>query len=84
METDDTYITRFPQYCRTCRGAGNIEQANVPDPSITDCDDCLAQGNCPRCGKTFERWALAIWRPCAFCGWYRDDPLRALPSAQLL
>lgn len=67
------YETLWPGYCHTCHGEGfQTWPATWEDPGSSDpCDDCLGQGNCPRCGHHHENeaWNCDTNDLCEACGW---------------
>lgn len=65
------YEARWPDYCRTCHGAGCIYEYNYPyEPDWTDSCFCLDEGRCPRCGVRAldERGTV-----CYSCMWVFSD-----------
>jgi hypothetical protein len=69
-----SWVKRYPDYCRMCKGFGQHEC----DAYSLPCKDCVEKGLCARCGKpglTCENRGDESTGegPCSFCGWdYKD------------
>jgi predicted RNA-binding Zn-ribbon protein involved in translation (DUF1610 family) len=78
-----TWINLWPNYCKTCSGAGASYSTYDPSPagvslspgSMVDveiCPDCAEKGICSRCGEPV--WDPDdIEYPCPKCGWDGKD-----------
>ena len=78
------YLEAWPDYCRTCNGAGQFETHDSVDygsttvdlPGQEPCEECSGKGVCPRCGKEIpedhEFWMVGD--PCPHCefAWGRE------------
>lgn len=91
QEVHDSWIARFPNYCKTCNSTGVITspgdlvdygstRVHLPD-DVDPCEDCTEQGKCPRCGEVvsytddFDKPA-----PCPHCGFkWGEDPDDFMP-----
>lgn len=75
----DAYAEKWPNYCKTCEGAGGRSYSYDPSPSgvglsagwfteFDPCRDCVEKGVCPRCAA---KWTDAENPPevCPACGW---------------
>jgi len=88
----EIWEARWPNYCRTCEGAGASFESYDPSPAgvslspgtMTDvsiCPDCAEKGICSRCGK--QAWDPEkddCSPPCPHCGWDGKDCLPAAPE----
>lgn len=71
------YERDYPKYCKDCKGKGG-HIALSPDVHFWDCEKCIGQGICPRCG---EQALDEIQRKCNNCEWDRgDSEHRGLPE----
>ena len=51
------YKWRWPSYCRTCMGAGEIPYTEAIRVLGSDpCPDCAEKGKCPRCGSNLVEY----------------------------
>lgn len=81
------FEARYPGYCRTCGGTGELRYIENGAPHgagywpmlmIELCEDCM--GRCPRCGYTPTDWTEAQWdrfydgmEPCPVCGFIHGE-----------
>ena len=83
------YEQDWPNYCKECGGWGgesHVELVGEPGgPNAyqdvwDDCDKCVGEGKCPRCGAELFKDAGEMWNelfqdwlegmtPCPACGW---------------
>lgn len=75
------FFRRWPKACRTCDGEGGASSPGYfnpfsgacEDPSFTECPDCLAISQCPRCGNQLDdTWFDSLsgsLTPCPHCNW---------------
>lgn len=87
MAAREAWIKLWPNYCKTCGGAGAHYSTYDPSPagvslspgSMVDvdiCQDCAEKGICARCGE--QVWdSDNIEYPCTKCGW---DGKEGMPS----
>lgn len=68
----NTYVAKYPHYCRECAGWGLISNGRI----AFGCDACINAGNCPRCRESVEHYG-----PCEHCGWTYADRDRGLPGS---
>lgn len=73
------YEKTYPNYCKSCEGWGRFKKQDRP-PYISDCDDCIKKGRCPRCGGA----SLNNLFNCTKCGWDNDDNDRGLPESNVV
>lgn len=79
------FKSRFPAYCRTCKGWGASFGTYDPSPSgvslsagsmpdVEPCPDCVDNGRCPRCGKQLlsaDQLDTGVGpESCPDCGWH--------------
>lgn len=88
----ERWILEWPNYCKTCDGAGSSYSTYDPSPagvslgpgSMTDvsiCPDCAEKGICSRCGH--QAWnpdTDDCSTPCTNCGWDGEDRLPPQPE----
>lgn len=61
------WLNRFPGFCRACEGAGGFRIPQTYwEPSDWSPCACVENGQCPRCGKSFD---TENDYPCPHCGW---------------
>lgn len=86
----ELYDANWPNACHRCNAWGGANEyenqapigsgAYWPESIFEECDDCIGQGKCPRCGtELFEDAGEkynALWddwfsdsKPCPVCGW---------------
>lgn len=62
------YEIAYPNYCKECNGKGGFISFS-PDVHFWECNKCIKQGLCPRCGEQ----ALNDIQKCSSCEWDRGD-----------
>lgn len=78
------YDDNWPNACKECGGLGgesHIEKMGEYFQDVwDDCDKCVGEGKCPRCGTElfadagkdwntlFHEWIVQL-QPCPICGW---------------
>jgi hypothetical protein len=70
----DEYETKWPAYCRTCKGIGGHKTIRSGLP--VECPDCYGRGLCGRCAADLPRHAAT----CPSCGWRAVNSADAMPS----
>ena len=90
LETEDTYVAKYPDYCKRCNGWGGAWDRYDPSPAgvslgsgymidFEPCAECVEKGICPRCGKLNDRWLTDLEQvgevdKCDHCGLDIEDP----------
>jgi hypothetical protein len=84
------WIKLWPNFCKTCGGAGAIYSMYDPSPtgvslgsgSMVDvdiCSDCAEKGICSRCGE--QAWdSDNVEYPCLKCGWDGKESMPPEPE----
>lgn len=71
MHERTRWAWRWPGYCTACEGYGT-------HPIDGECQACVAQNICPRCGK---KALIEEGARCLDCGWWYLDPQAIPPKA---
>jgi len=78
---DKAYASRYPRYCRKCKGLGIFKHPRYWRALvIAECRACLEARICPRCAAALPESRYT----CTSCAWTPSDHNRGLPSAQKL